>query len=79
LHPLRQIVPASAIILSILFERAVAACPFCGGSGDKGDGLLQTLVVVAVVGFSARAVWRALSRERGGHHQDPPAESSPPS
>jgi hypothetical protein len=75
LHPLRQIVPASLIALSV-FDRTATACPFCGGWGDAGDGLLQTLVIVAVLGFGARAALRALTRKRPGG-QDLPAESSP--
>src|SRR5258708_39934295 len=73
----RQIAPTLAIALLILFERTAAACPFCGGSGDKGDGILPTLVVAAVVGFGARAGLRALSRKQAGHPPEPPRVTSP--
>jgi hypothetical protein len=45
----------------VAFERAAAACPFCGGSGGE---LLESLVVVAVLGFGGRALWRAVKRRR---------------
>ena len=45
----------------VAFERTAAACPFCGGSGG---GLLESLIVVAVLGFGARAIWRAMQRRR---------------
>ena len=45
----------------VALERAAVACPFCGGSGG---GLFESLIVVAVLGFGARAIWRAMQRRR---------------
>ena len=45
----------------VALERAAAACPFCGGSGGE---LLESLIVVAVLGFGARALWRTMQRRR---------------
>jgi hypothetical protein len=55
--------------LLLAFERAAAACPFCGGKG--ASGLLENLLLVAALWFGARALMRSLQRRR---QKEPPPE-----
>jgi hypothetical protein len=48
--------------LSLVFERAAFACPFCGGKG--ASGLLENLLLVAGLWFGARYLMRAMQRRR---------------
>jgi len=54
---------------SLAFERAAVACPFCGGKG--ASGLVENLLLVAVLWFGARALMRSLHRRR---RKEPPPE-----
>ena len=57
-------VAAALVAVFFAWEGSALACPFCGGRG--AEGLLQNLLMVAVFGFIARAIWRSMKRRDGG-------------
>jgi hypothetical protein len=64
--------------LSFAFERAAAACPFCGGKG--ASGLLENLLLVGGLWLGARAMMRSLQRRRQKERPaEPGATIEPPS
>lgn len=50
------------VLATLAFQRAAAACPFCGGKG--ASGLLENLLLVAGLWWGARAVMRSLERRK---------------
>lgn len=70
---------AAAVQLGLVgaFERLAFACPFCGGKG--AGGLVENLLLVAVLWFGARALMRAMKRRQARDRPPAPESTDDPS